>query len=140
MLIKPLPERRDVGLSFWIILGKTYQHTDPSHLVEGLRSGIERQRDRHAAEKCYKVAPPHSMTSSASISRRTAQHCAPLHLTSDAVDRKHLNRQLAAASPSCSPPECVSSTVVPRSRCRCTSSNTAPPRLCCSSHRLPFFV
>ena len=58
-LPKPLPEPREAGLCFWVILGVPDQHSDRRHLIGLLRACRERPRCR-AAEKRYELAPSYA--------------------------------------------------------------------------------
>ena len=58
-LLESLPERRDIGLSFPVALGKRHQHADPPHLVALLRTRRKRPHRRRAAEKRDELAPLH---------------------------------------------------------------------------------
>src|SRR6476659_8030227 len=59
-LPKPLPELREAGLCFWVILGVPTQHSDPRHLIGLLLAGGERPSSR-AAELRDELAPVHSL-------------------------------------------------------------------------------
>jgi hypothetical protein len=65
-LLQDLPERRYAGLTLWIVRGHVHQHADPPHPL-GLRSRRERPSGCTANEH-DELAPPHSITSSASAS------------------------------------------------------------------------
>src|SRR5512141_1982937 len=67
-LLQGLPERRDGGLTFWIVSGPVHEHTDPPHLLGLLRPRCKRPCRRRAAEKRDELAPLHSITSSARAS------------------------------------------------------------------------
>src|SRR5262249_2193303 len=66
---EPLHKRLDPALCFQIILGVPHQHADTPHPLALLRARRERPRRRRAAEQRDELAAPHSMTSSASVSR-----------------------------------------------------------------------
>ena len=55
-------------MRFTVGLGKSYQDTDPPYPFALLRARRERPRDRRATEQHDDVAPPHSITASASES------------------------------------------------------------------------
>ena len=57
-LPKPLPERCEAGLCFWVILGVPDQHSDRRHLIGLLRVRRERPSSR-AAEQRDELAPVH---------------------------------------------------------------------------------
>jgi hypothetical protein len=67
-LLKPLAERGDPCLRYWIALSITHQYSDPPHPLGLLRARGERPCRRRAAEKREELAPPHSITSSARAS------------------------------------------------------------------------
>ena len=50
-LFKPLPEAREAGLCFGIVLGEAHQRADPPHPLGLLRANRERPRCRRAAEQ-----------------------------------------------------------------------------------------
>src|SRR6266480_1662976 len=64
-LLKPLAERAEPSLCFWIVLGNRHQDPDPAHLIGLLRARRERPRGSRAAEQRDEVASLHSITSSA---------------------------------------------------------------------------
>src|SRR4029077_20491317 len=64
-LLQSLPESRAVGLRFRVALRIAHQRPNPPHPVSLLRARRERPR-RRAAETRDEIAPPHSITSSAS--------------------------------------------------------------------------
>src|SRR6516165_4552985 len=66
-LPEPLPECREAGPYFRIVLGKAHQHADPPHSVGLLRARRERPH-RRAAEQRDELAALHSITSSAMAS------------------------------------------------------------------------
>src|SRR6516165_10098503 len=68
-LLEPLPECREAGPYFRIVLGKAHQHADPPHSVGLLRARYERPRGCRAAEQRDERAPFHSITSSARASK-----------------------------------------------------------------------
>src|SRR5262245_37105002 len=57
-LPKPLPEPRQAGLCFWLILGVPDQHSDRRHLIGLLRARRE-WPSSHAAEQRDELAPVH---------------------------------------------------------------------------------
>src|SRR5262249_61900873 len=63
-LLHRFQERHDVGLRIRVVRGPVHQRADAQHPVGLLRSRRERPRSR-AADKRDKVAPLHSITSSA---------------------------------------------------------------------------
>src|SRR5262245_42112358 len=70
-LLEPLPECREAGPCFRIVLGKAHQHADPPHLVGLLRARRERPRGRAAEKRDERTAlhlRAHSITSSARAS------------------------------------------------------------------------
>src|SRR5262249_38987079 len=66
--LKTMPERVKAGLHVGIVLALACQHSNASHAFGLLRPRRERPRCRRAAEKRDELAPPHSITSSASAS------------------------------------------------------------------------
>src|SRR5262249_40070718 len=67
-VLKPLSERRKAGLCLRVVLAVANEHSDPTQLGRLLRAGRERPRRRSPAEQRDELAPPHSITSSASAS------------------------------------------------------------------------
>src|SRR5262249_2844477 len=63
-LLEPLPECREAGLTFRVVLGEAHQHANPPHSVALLRARRKRPC-RRAAEQRHELAPLHSITSSA---------------------------------------------------------------------------
>ena len=63
-----LPERCQAGLAFCITLETAHQHAEAPHPLGLLRVRRQRPRRRRAAEQRDKLAPPHSITSSARAS------------------------------------------------------------------------
>src|SRR5262249_49239065 len=63
-----LEKRGDAGLSFRIVCGESIEHADAPHSLGLLRARRERPRGRGAAEQRDDLAPPHSITSSATDS------------------------------------------------------------------------
>src|SRR6185369_16533224 len=60
-LLQGLPERRDGGLTFWIVSGPIHEHADAPHALRLLRTRAERPRSRRAAEKRDELTPPHCL-------------------------------------------------------------------------------
>jgi hypothetical protein len=58
--LKPLPERREAGLRFRIVLGIADKHSDPPHLIRLLRTRGERPRRRRTTQNTEKFPPPHA--------------------------------------------------------------------------------
>ena len=58
-LLQRLPERREIGLHCWIVLGERIQHANPSDAVGLLRARREGPRCRRAAEQRDELAPFH---------------------------------------------------------------------------------
>src|SRR5262249_5026704 len=58
-LLEPLPECREAGPHFRIVLGEARQHADPPHPLGLLRARRQRPRNRRAAEQRYELATLH---------------------------------------------------------------------------------
>jgi hypothetical protein len=56
-LLQDLLERRESGLTIWIIRDRVHQHADPPHLLGLLRPGTKRPCGRHAADERDELAP-----------------------------------------------------------------------------------
>ena len=63
--IEGLLERSDAALHIRIARAPVYERADPADSVGGLGDYGARPPDRSGGEKCYEIAPPHSITSSA---------------------------------------------------------------------------
>src|SRR6516164_1991506 len=61
-------EFREQCLTFWIGGGITHEHPDPPNLIGLLRASSDRPTDHCAAKQRDKLAPSHSITSSARTS------------------------------------------------------------------------
>src|SRR5262249_60602796 len=67
-LLKSLVKRGDPGLCFQIIVAIAHQHADTPYAFTLLRIRRKRPRSNRASNDLDKVAPPHSITSSARAS------------------------------------------------------------------------
>src|SRR5262249_18752220 len=65
-LFETLLQRYRTDQTLWVTLGKWHQHADTAHTLALLRARRDRPRYRRPAEQRDEVAPPHSITSSAS--------------------------------------------------------------------------
>src|SRR5262249_48369584 len=66
-LLQALQERRNAGLTLWIV-GHGHEHGDPPHSLALLRARCKRPRGSRTAEQRDELAPSHSITSSARAS------------------------------------------------------------------------
>ena len=81
-LLKPLAERAEPSLCFWIVLGNRHQDPDPAHLIGLLRPRSERPRHRRPAKKRDERAAVHSFDHSITWS---ASNCSELSVDGRAL-------------------------------------------------------